>query len=133
MATMNIVKLIENIESLDILIQRYENEKKKCEAELLAKLSIPQGLGQYTHHISDHIVTIKKPIYYKVNTDIYLDLKKFLNKKFNPIIEKLSYNVGVKTLKDAYLYAETAHIKLLRKFIIEQPGQSSVSIKREED
>lgn len=125
-----LLKAIQDIEAIDAIIARYEEQRKECEEVILSNLGVPSAMTQYTHHLEQYDVVINSPTYYKVNEEIYLKLKNKIKEKFNPVCEKIAYTVSVKLLKEAYKYAPEKQAELLKRVVSEKPGKVSISIKK---
>lgn len=85
-------------------------------------------IGVKQHVVGKFKFKIKTDYNVSVNKEEYEVIKSNLNNEFNPVVEKTSYSVNNKVLKELERYGSSVDKELVGKFIVETPAKAYVSI-----
>lgn len=123
-----ILNMVDRLHTVKGKLAKLKREEKELSAELIAAFNHTKA-GQKQYSAGHYAVTIKTPLKYSVDVDVYEGADFKLPKAFNPISKKVSYSVSKtgfdKAMDDA---PHDVRDMLIRAVVIEE-GSKSVEVK----
>ena len=101
--------------------------KEELEKRLSAYLEHGEE-GSKTYLCDKHKVTITSGYIYSLDKDEYKIMKEHIPGCFNPVREKISYELDKKIIKNAEKYGSSEDVELMSKFISKKPKKIHVKI-----
>lgn len=84
--------------------------------------------GQKTYTYDKWKITIKSGYNYSLNKDEYESIGARLPKQFNPVTERIAYDINKNIVRDAEKYASKDNLELLCQFISKKPSKLNIKI-----
>ena len=84
--------------------------------------------GQKTYTYDKWKITIKSGYNYSLNKEEYESVGSRLPKQFNPVTERIAYDINKNIVRDAEKYAGKDDLELLCQFISKKPSKLNIKI-----
>ncbi len=123
-----LIDLAKNIEKVNAKIAKLRLEKESMELELIGLIDHDYE-GSKTYSIGIHSVTVKTDMIYSLDKKAYCGGDVFLPEAFDPVVQKVTYEVNKKLFNQ---YEQTAPLEvrmMLNELVEKKPSKPNVSIK----
>ena len=122
-----IVDFIKTLEQVNYQIAELKRMKEEIESIIIKTLDHNLE-GSKTYEVEKYAVTVKTEMIYTLDKENYLLLRDTLNPKFDPVVERVRYDVNKKVMRDAQEYASQDDLLLLAECISKKPAKPNVKI-----
>ena len=125
--TVPVHQMVTDLNRLNFEMARIKAIKEEIEALLIAALDHNKE-GQKTYTVNEFAVTVKTDIIYSLDKAEYQVYKSHISSQFDPVKEKISYEIDKKTMREIEIYAGEDELLTISKFISKKPAKASVKI-----
>jgi hypothetical protein len=122
-----ITDLCSTLDNINYQIAELLRIKEELDARVNALLEHSDD-GSKTYTIDKFKVTIKSGYNYSLNKDEYAIIGSRLQSCFNPVKQKMSYELDKKVIRDCEKYGSKEDVLLLSQVITKKPAKLSVRI-----
>ncbi len=130
--------MIRQLEHVNYLIAEMNVDKQKLERELLLrfkriafddndKMHISKEGGE-TVQVGKYNLTMTTNYTYRINKKEYEVYKNHVRREFNPVTEKVSYELNKKAYREAMVYGDVDDKLMLSNFIELEPAKPTVKV-----
>lgn len=123
-----IVDYAKTLNKINYEIAELARIKEELEARLCALLEHGDD-GSKSYVCDKYKVTVTTGYNYTLNKEEYVTIGSRIPACFNPVREKLSYELDKKIIRDAEKYGSSEELNLLAQIISKKPKKLHVSIK----
>jgi hypothetical protein len=116
------------LETINRKIAKLRLDKESKELELIAAIQ-HEHEGSKTYDIGLHSVTIKTDMIYSLDKKAYISGDVFLPPEFDPVLQKITYEVNKKLFNAYEQMAPLAVRKTLNELVTKKESKPNVSIK----
>ena len=122
-----ILELTSTLENINYQMAELARIKEALEQQLFIKIGHGEdGSKSYIH--GKYKVTVTTGYNYTLNKDEYLVMGSHLPKCFDPVIQRIAYDLDKSVIKDCEKYGSPSELKLLSDIISKKPKKLHVKI-----
>lgn len=123
-----LMSLIEGVEEINKELARLKLIKENLEKDIISAIDHHYE-GSKTYVVGDRAVTIKTDLIYMLDKKAYISGECYLPAEFDPVLQKVTYEVN-KTLFKSYKQYAPLHVReTLDKLVERKQSKPNVSIK----
>jgi hypothetical protein len=123
----SICDMASSLNKINFQIAELSRIKEELEARLNALLEHSDDCSK-TYVVDKYKITITSGYNYTLNKDEYSIMKSQLPACFNPVKEKISYEIDKKVIRDAEKYGSSDDLNLLAQFISKKAKKLHVKV-----
>lgn len=122
-----LMNLISEIDYINHELARLKVAKEELEKDLIAAIGHSHE-GSKTYNIRDKSITIKTDIIYALDKNAYISGDYYLPPEFDPVLQKVTYEVNKSLFKSYYNHSPAAVRDTLDKLIERKESKANVKI-----
>ena len=122
------IEITHELEKLNKKLAKLRLDKEELEMELISVIG-HEYEGSKTYDIGDRSVTLKTDIIYSLDKKSYISGDYYLPEEFDPILQKVSYEVNKKLFNHYESISPVSVREVLNTLITKKNSKPSVSIK----
>ena len=120
--------LVRELESINENLARLKLEKEEVEASIIAAIGHDYE-GSKTYEVRDRSITIKTESIYALDKKAYISGDYYLPPEFDPVLQKVSYEVNKKLYNSFYASSPFSVRQILDTLIEKKAAKPNVSLK----